>query len=175
MVAAAVNSTIWTIGHSTRSVEEFVEAISSYGIELIVDVRRYPGSRHVPQYSSEAFADSLRRESVEYLWLGSLGGRRRSSVPVQNAWRNAAFSAYAEHIQTEEFAEGLTELLMLANGLRTAIMCAEVLWWRCHRRIISDVLTSLEYQVVHIRDGEHSDVHRIAAPARLIDGALTYT
>jgi uncharacterized protein (DUF488 family) len=92
-----------------------------------------------------------------------------------SAWQNAAFRAYAQHTTTEEFSDGLNELLMLSGGLRTAIMCAEVLWWRCHRRIISDVLLSLGVPVTHIRDESHADVHKFIPPARIVDGSLTYS
>ncbi|HEX6574401.1 MAG TPA: DUF488 domain-containing protein [Gemmatimonadaceae bacterium] len=167
-------STIWTIGHSTRSVEEFIDVISAHDIELVADVRRFPGSRRLPHFSSDALSHSLIENGIHYRWLEPLGGRRRSDASIVNAWRHPAFSAYAEHVKSEEFAEGLMELLMLSQGLKTAIMCAEVLWWRCHRRIISDVLTSLGANVVHIRDRDHSELHKLAAPAQLIDGALTY-
>ena len=119
---------------------------------------------------------ALNDRGIAYLWLPSLGGRRRpDSASVNVGWRVPAFRAYADHVATEEFAAGLFELLMIARGLRTAVMCAEVLWWRCHRRLIADVLASLDVSVVHIRDERASEVHRLAAPARLVRGRLTYT
>jgi uncharacterized protein (DUF488 family) len=112
---------------------------------------------------------------IAYCWLGAVGGRRRVGPVARNvAWRHPAFRAYAAHIESEEFALGLAELISIAAGLHTAIMCAELLWWRCHRRLIADVLTSLGEQVVHIRDADATEVHRISAPARIINGALTY-
>jgi uncharacterized protein (DUF488 family) len=167
--------TIWTIGHSTRSIDQFLDALRAFDIELVVDVRRFPGSRRLPQHSAESLEKSLTHAGIDYCWIPALGGRRRVSSKTNNsAWRHAAFQAYAEHIMTDEFSEGLTELMMLSQGLNTAIMCAEVLWWRCHRRIISDVLVSLGLSVIHIRDESHSAIHKLAAPARIVDGALVY-
>ena len=169
-------TTIWTIGHSTRSIDEFTAALQRFDIELIVDVRRFPGSRRLPQFSSESLKNSLTNSGISYCWIPALGGRRRPiSTADDSAWRNDAFRGYADHIATEEFSEGLFELLMLSSGLNTVIMCAEVLWWRCHRRIISDVLVSLGRSVVHIRDESHSEMHKLAPPARLVDGTVAYT
>jgi len=167
--------TIWTIGHSTRAIDEFLGVLAAYDIELVADVRRYPGSRRVPQLGEAALESSLAERGIAYRWISTLGGRRRTTSDSMNlGWRHPAFRAYADHIATEEFADGLFELLMLSGGLRTVVMCAEVLWWRCHRRIIADVLTSLGMTVVHIRDEKNSSVHRLAAPARLVRGRLTY-
>lgn len=149
--------------------------LAAHRIELLADVRRFPGSRRLPQFSGEALAASLGAAGMEYVWLPQLGGRRRSAPDSPNTgWRVEAFRAYADHLATEEFAGGLAELLTLAHGLRTAIMCSEVLWWRCHRRLISDVLVSLDISVVHIRDGRQSEPHRLAPPARVVAGRLTY-
>ena len=168
-------STIWTIGHSTRSIEEFLHVLAAYDIELVVDVRRFPGSRRLPQYSASTLADSLASRGMAYVGIPALGGRRRAAPDSPNvAWRHEAFRGYADYIATEEFAEGLEELLVLAQGLRTAIMCAEVLWWRCHRRIIADVLVSLGFTVVHIRDARVVEEHQLKPPARMVRGALTY-
>jgi len=167
--------TIWTVGHSTRTADELIAVLDAYAIELVVDVRRFPGSRRLPQFSADALDASLAAHGIAYRWLASLGGRRRAGADSANTgWRHPAFRAYADHVATEEFAEGLTELLMLAQGLRTAVMCAEVLWWRCHRRIIADVLSVLGVQVVHIRDAQVAEVHVVRTPARVMDGRLTY-
>ena len=170
-----MSPTVWTIGHSTRQIEEFLSVLEAYGVELIADVRRFPGSRRLPQFSGAAFEQALEVREIAYRWIPALGGRRRPTRASANlAWRHPAFRAYADHVATEEFAAGLFELLVLAEGLRTAIMCAEVLWWRCHRRLIADVLTSLGLSVVHIRDAHTAEVHRLVAPARLVGGRLTY-
>lgn len=166
---------IWTIGHSTRSLDELLQALSAHRIELIADVRRFPGSRRLPQFQSAALEAALARHEVAYLWLPSLGGRRRPDPASPNlAWRNPSFRAYADHVASEEFAAGLMELLMVAHGLRVAIMCAELLWWRCHRRLIADVLAALGIEVLHIRDERAAEAHPLAPPARLVRGALTY-
>ena len=149
--------------------------LAAYDIELLLDVRRFPGSRRLPQFESSALSTFLASRGIDYTWLASLGGRRRPDAESPNlGWRHPAFRAYADHIATEEFAKGLFELTMLASGLRTAIMCAEVLWWRCHRRIISDVLTFLDWTVVHIRDAQHSEEHELRPPGRVVGGQLVY-
>lgn len=166
---------IWTIGHSTRSADEFLALLDAYRIELVADVRRFPGSRRLPQFDAAALDQSLGTHGIAYHWLPALGGRRRPAPDSPNvAWHHAAFRAYADHTASEEFAAGLLELLMLAGGLRTAIMCAEVLWWRCHRRLIADVLTALGMRVVHILDATKAEEHRLAGPARLVRGRLSY-
>lgn len=168
-------NTIFTIGHSTRSIEEFVDVLEAFGIEAIADVRRMPGSRRLPQFDSDTLCRSLSDRGIDYRWIAQLGGRRRPEPDSPNTgWRHPAFRAYADHIATEEFAEGLFELLMLGRGQRTAVMCAEVLWWRCHRRLIADVLVVLGLGVVHIASAGKHEMHRLAPPARLVDGALTY-
>ena len=167
--------TVWTVGHSTRTLPEFVAVLAAYDIELVADVRRFPGSRRLPQYLRGALEQELPRAGLDYLSIPALGGRRRpTSKPAASAWRHAAFQGYADHVETEEFAGGLMELLMVAWGLRTALMCAEVLWWRCHRRMIADVLVALGAHVIHIIDGKTVQVHRLAPPARLVRGVLTY-
>ncbi len=167
--------TIWTVGHSTRTLDEFVGALNAYDIELIADVRRFPGSRRLPQFGSAELEAGLSASHIAYKWLPSLGGRRKALADSRNtAWTNTAFRGYADHIDTEEFAEGLEELLVLSRGMRTAVMCAELLWWRCHRRIISDVMVTLGFDVIHIRDSAFSEHHKLAAPARLVNGELSY-
>lgn len=167
--------TVWTVGHSTRTASEFQALIASYGIELVADVRRYPGSRRLPQFGAATLERDLEAVGVRYCSLPALGGRRSPVADsVNTGWRHPAFRGYADYAATEAFADGLVELLMLAYGLRAAVMCAEVLWWRCHRRIIADVLVSLGIHVVHIRNANVSEEHRLAAPARLVRGALTY-
>src|SRR4051812_13595446 len=135
------NVVVWTVGHSTRTADDFRGLLATYEIELVADVRRFPGSRRLPHFSAAALEGDLQRAGIAYCGMPNLGGRRRADPNSPNTgWRHPAFRAYADYVATEEFAEGLFELLLLANGLRTAVMCAEVLWWRCHRRLIADVL-----------------------------------
>ena len=168
--------TVWTIGHSTRTAGELLAVLAAHQIEAVVDVRRFPGSRRLPQFGSAALEQSLRASGTSYAWIEALGGRRKALAASPNdAWDNDAFRGYADHTASEEFAGGLSELLTIASGMRTTVMCAELLWWRCHRRIIADVLTSLGHEVRHISDEGAADLHELAAPARLVDGMLTYT
>ncbi len=168
--------TVWTIGHSVRTAEDFVETLRAYDIELVIDVRRFPGSRRLPQFAAAALERELSSAGIGYCSLVVLGGRRTPVGDSANdGWRVAAFRGYADYLATDEFAGGLMELLMLAHGLRTAVMCAEVLWWRCHRRLIADVLVWLGARVMHIRDAATVEEHRIAPPARIVGGTLTYS
>lgn len=169
---------LWTIGHSTRPIDDFLDVLEAHRIELVADVRRFPGSRRLPQYGAESLAAALEARGIAYLWIPELGGRRRASGADgdddDSAWRHPAFRAYAAHVASEEFAEGLFTLLTCAHGLRTAVMCAEVLWWRCHRRLIADVAVSLGMPVGHIRDAQTAEEHRLTAPARIVGGLLSY-
>jgi uncharacterized protein (DUF488 family) len=168
-------ATVWTIGHSTRTLDDFVATLADARIELVIDVRRLPGSRRYPQFDSAPLERELAERGIAYHWIPALGGRRRPSADSVNVgWRHPAFRAYADYVETEEFAEGLFELLLLSGGLRTAIMCAEAVWWRCHRRLIADVLVSLGFDVVHLFEPGKSERHRLAPPARIVNGALNY-
>jgi uncharacterized protein (DUF488 family) len=168
-------ATIWTIGHSTRSAPEFLSVLQVHAIEVIADVRRFPGSRRHPHFGSAALEDALAGESIDYAWLSKLGGRRRGdSTAEQAGWRNPSFRAYAAYTWTEEFAEGLAELLHVASARRTAVMCSELLWWRCHRALIADVLRFLQVEVVHLAGEGPGSLHPYTSPARIVDGELAY-
>jgi uncharacterized protein (DUF488 family) len=168
--------TVWTIGHSTRSIEDFIALLETNGIRTIADVRRFPVSRRYPQFNERALREELAKHDIDYVWLPSLGGRRSPlKDSVNDGWRNEGFRGYADHIATEEFADGLFELLMIAEGVRTAIMCAEAVWWQCHRSLISDVLRWIGYEVIHIVDQTHTNPHPWTSPARIVDGVLTYS
>ena len=167
--------TVWTVGHSTHPLSDFLAVLAAYRIEVVADVRRFPGSRSQPQYQQPALESALHRAGIGYMWLPDLGGRRQPISDTPNtAWRHPAFRGYADYLAGEEFATGLFELLTLAWGLRTAVMCAEILWWRCHRRMIADVLLSLGAHVIHIMDPDTTQTHRLRAPARLVRGVLSY-
>lgn len=166
---------IWTIGHSTRSLEELLALLDTYDIQALADVRRFPGSRRYPYFQRDALAISVPAHGIAYQWLPKLGGRRRvQHDAAPTAWRNASFQGYAEHMGSAEFAEGLDELLRFAEGRRTTLMCAEAVWWRCHRSMISDWLGVHGIGVIHIIDARHSSTHPYTAPARILDGQLTY-
>lgn len=167
--------TIWTIGHSTRTIEDFLELLRAHKIELLVDVRHFPGSRRFPHFNKEPLANCLRKVGIEYHHLPKLGGRRRSRPNSQNtAWRNEAFRGYADHMETETFAQGITSLLGLAAKKRVAIMCAEAVWWRCHRGLIADYLKAQGHRVLHIQSATKAEEHPFTAAARMLIGKLSY-
>src|SRR4029079_3317844 len=167
--------TIWTIGHSTRAIEAFIELLRINAIEVVADVRRFPASRRYPQFNEAELRAALYDEGIGYFWLPSLGGRRRPLPDSPNdAWRNDAFRGYADHIATEEFASGLFDLLGVAEGVPTAVMCSEAVWWRCHRSLIADVLCSIGIDVLHIMDSTTTTRHPYTSAARIVDGTLTY-
>ena len=154
--------TVWTVGHSTRSAEEFGQILLAHGIEVLVDVRSFPGSRRYPQFNREALAASLKQIGIDYKHEPRLGGRRKPRPDSHNtAWKNASFRAYADHMETEEFRSGIKDLLELAENGRTAVMCAEALWWRCHRRLISEYLNTEGHAVIHILDQNKTQEHPV--------------
>lgn len=166
---------IWTIGHSTRDFEILLAMLKSSQIEVVADVRSYPGSRRYPHYNKEALEISLPQSNIEYIHLKKLGGRRKVNPDsIYTAWRHPAFRAYADYMQTPAFEEGIEELTKLASERRTAYMCSEALWWRCHRSMISDKLKASGWSVLHIMDIGKADEHPYTQPARIVDGKLTY-
>lgn len=168
--------TIWTIGHSTRPLDGFLELLAAHQIEAVADVRRYPGSRRWPHFAREALAAALESRGLLYTWLPELGGRRTPRPDSPNtAWRSAAFRGYADYMSTEPFADGLGRLVNLAFGLRTSILCAESLWWRCHRGLIADVLRWLQFEVIHILGHGVTATHPYTAAARILRGRLSYS
>jgi uncharacterized protein (DUF488 family) len=167
--------TIWTVGHSTRTGEKFGQILAAHEIQVLVDVRSFPGSRRYPQFNRAELAESLAHLGIEYRHEPSLGGRRKPRADSHNtAWRNASFRAYADHMETDEFRNGVEELLELAASARTAVMCAEAVWWRCHRSLISDYLKATGHSVIHIIDERKTEEHPFTSAARLIDGELSY-
>jgi uncharacterized protein (DUF488 family) len=168
-------STIWTIGHSTRAVDAFLELLAGHRLEAVADVRRFPGSRRYPQYAQAALGATLAAHGIAYRWLPALGGRRRPLPDSHNTtWRNASFRGYADYMETPEFARGMDELIDLAGHSRTTLMCAEAVWWRCHRALIADALCVRGIEVVHILDAGHAATHPYTAAARIVDGRLSY-
>jgi uncharacterized protein (DUF488 family) len=168
--------TVWTIGHSTRALGEFLELLSANTIEAVADVRRYPGSRRWPHFAQEPLKSALERRGLLYLWLPELGGRRTPRADSPNtAWRSLAFRGYADYMATEPFAAGLERLVNVACGLPTAMLCAESLWWRCHRGLIADALRWLQFEVVHIMGRGSTASHPYTAAARIVGGRLSYS
>jgi uncharacterized protein (DUF488 family) len=167
--------TIWTIGHSTRTIEDFIALLKAHEIESLVDVRHFPGSRRYPHFNKEQLGGSLLKAGIEYHHLPQLGGRRRPRPDSHNtAWRNDAFRGYADYMETDAFAEGITFLLELARKKRVAIMCAEAVWWRCHRSLISDYLKASGHEVLHIQSSTKAEGHPFTTAARIVDGKLSY-
>ena len=149
--------------------------LAANGIEAVADVRQYPASRRYPHFNQRALSESLAQAGVEYVWLPELGGRRRPRPDSHNtAWRNESFRGYADHMETPEFRAGIEQLLELARRKRTAIMCSEALWWRCHRSLIADFLKAAGIVVEHILDLGKNEIHPYTSAARLEDGKLSY-
>lgn len=166
---------IWTVGHSTRSAEEFNELLRVHDIEVLVDVRTFPGSRRYPQFNKGQLSEALQANGIEYVHSPKLGGRRQARKDsVNTAWRNEGFRGYADHMETEEFQKGIEELLELARVKRTSVMCAESLWWRCHRSLIADFLKAGGVDVIHILDAGKTQEHPFTSAARIVDGKLSY-
>jgi uncharacterized protein (DUF488 family) len=170
-----MQSILWTIGHSTRSIDEFISLLTSFEIQVLVDVRTFPGSRRYPQFNKERLNESLGHAGVDYQHFPELGGRRRAKPDSLNmAWRNKSFRGYADYMETSDFRDGIERLLEIAQARRAAVMCAEALWWRCHRSLISDYLKVRGVKVVHILDAGKSEEHPFTSAAQIVDGELSY-
>src|SRR5438552_170865 len=167
--------TIWTVGHSNRTIEDFITLLRSHHLELVADVRRFPGSRRYPHFNLEALSPSLKEQGIELVHFPELGGRRNPKPDSPNsAWRNEGFRGYADYMETEEFQRGIERLLSEAAKRPAALMCAEALWWQCHRSMIADYLKAAGAQVLHILGTEKTEEHRFSEPAQLVGGKLTY-
>jgi uncharacterized protein (DUF488 family) len=167
------HTTIHTIGHSTRSLDELVELLSRNRVAIVADVRRFPGSRRHPHFAAAALAEALPAASIRYLHIEDLGGRRRG-LPgsVNDYWRNASFRAYADYMGTAGYAAAVDRLLSLGEG--TAIMCSEAVPWRCHRNMIADDLTRRAVEVLHIVSSAQPEPHVLNPVARVEGGHLVY-
>ncbi len=166
---------IWTIGHSTLAIEEFIERLNSFEIQVLADVRSFPGSRRYPHFNKENLTQSLAAAGIEYLHFKDLGGRRRARPDSHNvAWRNESFRGYADYMETEGFKQGIARLLEVARDRRTAIMCSEAVWWRCHRSLISDYLKVSGVEVFHIMTAGKSQDHPYTSAATIVEGRLSY-
>jgi hypothetical protein len=166
---------LFTIGHSKRSIDEFLSMLKAHGIEQLVDVRRFPGSRRVPQFNRDSLAESLRAQGLAYAHLPNLGGMREPRSDSPNiAWRNAAFRGYADHMATQEFRSGVEKLMELARAKRTAIMCAEAVPWRCHRSLLSDALIARGVEVEDIMSEYTRSKHELTPFAKISENEITY-
>ena len=166
---------IWTIGHSTRSLEAFVDLLKEHRIETLVDIRSFPGSRRFPHFNKESLSRSLPDTGIAYKHMVGLGGRRKPSKESPNiAWRHPSFRGYADYMQTEEFRDQIAILEELARTSRTAYMCSEAPWWKCHRALVSDFLKVRGWEVLHIMEGGKLTEHPFTSPARAEQGELFY-
>jgi uncharacterized protein (DUF488 family) len=164
-----------TIGHSTRTLETFIQVLQIYGVEQVVDVRTVPRSRHNPQFNHETLPDDLNAAGMEYLHLPGLGGLRHPRPDSENVgWRNAAFRGFADYMGTPDFENHLGELIKLAQRRRIALMCAEALPWRCHRSLLADALEVRGIKVAHILDSTHLQPHRITPFVQVRGTRLIY-
>jgi len=167
---------IWTIGHSTRAIDEFISLLEENEIKLLADVRAWPGSKRYPQFNKDALAESLNAQGIRYEHFPELGGKRKSRPDSCNtAWRNASFRGYADYMETEQFQKGIERLLeVAAEAGPTAIMCAEAVWWRCHRSLIADYLKARGVEVLHILGANKVEPHPYTSAARIVGGKLSY-
>jgi len=168
----------FTVGHSNRSLSEFISLLKRCNIEILIDVRRWPTSKKYPQFNYDVLKERLKREGIRYLWLGKeLGGYRRNGLGEKSpnkAWSSLGFRNYADHTLSEEFRSGIDRILKYAARWNVAYMCAEKFYWRCHRRIISDYLVAMGHRVTHIIDLEETRKHKLTRFARIVDGKLIY-
>jgi uncharacterized protein (DUF488 family) len=166
---------LWTVGHSTRGAEEFGLLLQSHHIKTLIDVRSFPGSRRYPQFNKTALSDYLATLEIRYVHAPELGGRRKPTEKSHNtAWKNASFRAYADYMETDSFKEAIQSLIALATKERSAIMCAESLWWRCHRSLIADYLKANGLLVNHILNEHKTEAHPYTSAAKIVNGELSY-
>ena len=174
-MAKPSETVVLTIGHSTRTLEEFVGLLEIYGVTLVVDVRTVPRSRHNPQFNKETLPDSLKHYGVRYIHMPEIGGLRhpkRESVNL--AWQNSGFRGYADYMQTQEFTDSLLKIVALARENRLALMCAEALPWRCHRNLLSDALVIRHIKVEHIISKDSVINHVVNELAQVEGTKITY-
>lgn len=169
-------ATLYTIGHSTRTLDELVSALQAHGIQTLVDIRAFPMSRRLPHFNRESLEAALPKHGIRYVWMKALGGYRKATRKdsPHSALRNASFRNYADYTLTPEFGAAISELLELAEQSRTAYMCAERVYFRCHRMIVSDWLVAHGHEVLHIDAEGPTRPHKITAEARMVDGQMIY-
>ncbi len=166
---------LWTIGHSTRSIDEFIALLKIPSVQRLVDVRTIPRSRHNPQFNGEALATSLTSAAISYQQSASLGGLRKAKMDsINTGWRNDSFRGYADYMQSDGFWKALDELMADSREVRTAIMCAEAVPWRCHRSLIADALLTRGWEVRHIMSEAKTNQHQLTSFAKIENGVLYY-
>ncbi len=167
--------TIWTIGHSTHPLPDFISLLDRYSIQLLADIRSYPGSRRYPQFNGAVLAATLREREIEYRHLPELGGRRKPLPDSHNtAWRSPQFRGYADYMETPAFLVAVGKLIDMAEQSRTSIMCAEAVWWKCHRSVLADYLKWRGIEVIHILSKTNTEPHPYTKAARIVEGKLSY-
>jgi uncharacterized protein (DUF488 family) len=170
------HDTLWTIGHSTRDWDTFVAMLQAAEIEVLADVRRFAGSRRHPQFSGATMAQALPDAGIDYLPMPDLGGRRPPRLDSPHtAWRNASFRGYADYMDTDAYRDARNALMQVARMRRTAVMCAEAMWWQCHRALISDDFKAQGWDVVHLLAPGRSEPHPYTSAARIVEGRLDYS
>jgi uncharacterized protein (DUF488 family) len=166
---------VFTIGHSNRPLEDFLEILKAHGIQRVIDIRTIPRSRHNPQFNREELARSLRAAKIAYVHLKKLGGLRHARPDSNNlGWHNASFRGFADYMQTPEFQTGLERALKLAMTKTSVLMCAEAVPWRCHRSLVADALLVRQVPVNHILSSSHAQPHRLTPFARVVGKQITY-
>lgn len=171
-----IHKSIYTIGHSTRKLEHLVEMLHSFDVKTLIDIRSFPGSKRYPQFNKENLETSMPANNISYIHLKSLGGRRPVQKDSKNTgWRHPAFRGYADYMETNDFKNGINELETIAIKQRTAYMCSEAVWWRCHRSMVSDYLKLRGWMVYHIMEIEKATEHTYTKPAKIIDRKLVYS
>jgi uncharacterized protein (DUF488 family) len=176
--AMADQAEVFTIGHTNHAIDQFLALLERHNIEAVADVRRFPGSRKYPHFNREQLSTSLAEHGLEYHWLESLGGRRKARIDASSSpnlgLRNESFRNYADYMLTEEFRQGVADLLKLARRKRTATLCAEGLFWQCHRRLVSDYLRANGMAVWHIFPNGDAKPHELTKEANVNAGQVTY-
>jgi len=167
---------LYTIGHSTRTIEDLISALKAHQVQTLADIRAFPMSQRLPQFNRDSLEQSLSAAGIRYVWFKALGGYRKKILEESPniALRNQSFRNYADYMLTPEFNRAMSDLLALAESSRTAYMCAERVYFRCHRMLVSDWLVAHGHEVLHIDSEVPVKAHRLTAEARIVDGRLIY-
>lgn len=174
MVISKVNQ-LYTIGHSNRTIEQFIDLLTIYGIKQVIDIRTIPKSRFNPQFNQDSLEKSLKDAGISYFQMEKLGGLRHSkSDSVNLGWENLSFRGFADYMQTHEFLEAIEQLKNIAVRKETAIMCAEALPWRCHRSLVADALTKQKWKVFHIMSKKTASLHKLTPFLHIKKGIIIY-